>query len=1011
LSFDIAGLELFLPLLTGARVVIASRETAADARLLAERIESSGATVLQATPATWRMLLADGWSGNAHLRAFCGGEALDADLVRQLRPRVAELWNLYGPTETTIWSTLHRVEADAVPPVGRPIANTRLYLLDAHLNPVPLGAAGELYIAGEGVARGYLHRPELTAERFLPEVGETGARMYRTGDLARYRADGEVEYVGRADFQVKIRGFRIELGEIEAALQKQPQVRQAVVVAREDVPGDRRLVAYLAVDGDLSSTELRSALRESLPEYMVPSAFVTLEALPLTPNGKVDRRALPAPEIGAIAGREYVAPDTTTEQILAGIWAEVLHVEQVGSRDHFFELGGHSLLATQVVSRVREAFGIDLPLRAIFEAAALADLARCVDVLRSGGATVQAPPLVRVPREGTLPLSFAQQRLWFLDQLQPGTGAYNMPAVLRLRGELDVGALRRSLDELVRRHETLRTRVVAAEGIPVQVIDAPAPVELRVLDLAQTFGAGTGEIERAVREEVARPFDLAAGPLLRAVLVRVAEAEHVAIFTVHHVVSDGWSMGVLTREVSVLYGAFTAGVEPALAPLPVQYADYAAWQREYLSGEVLDAQIAYWRDALAGVPPVLELPTDRPRPAVMGSAGASVAFSLAPETADALRALARREGATPYMALLAAWQVLLSRYTGQHDVSVGTPVAGRTRVEVEGLIGLFVNTLVLRTSLHGDPTVAEAIRRVRDAALGAHAHQDLPFERLVEALGVERSLAYTPLFQVMFTFQNLERGELRLGAVDAEPMRVHGATARFDLDLTLAESNGGIEGTLVYRTELFDRATVERMLEGFRLLLEGMTAAPERRLSELDVLGADDRRMLVEWNATEQAYSRERCIHELIAAQAALTPDAVAVEYDGESLTYAELDRLSGALAAYLRTRGVGAETRVGVLVERSPEMVVALLGVLKAGATYLPLDPVYPAERIGYILADAGTHVLLTQERLIGLLPEHGAEVVRLDTEWEQIQACSSEAVEVDPEQVAYTIYTSGST
>ncbi|HEX2188606.1 MAG TPA: amino acid adenylation domain-containing protein, partial [Longimicrobiaceae bacterium] len=1011
LSFDIAGLELFLPLTTGARVVVADRETASDGARLRDALAASGATVMQATPATWRMLLEAGWEGTPGLKALCGGEALPRDLAEGIAARCAELWNLYGPTETTIWSTAGRVEPGAgAVSIGGPIANTQVYLLDGGLEPVPAGVAGELYVGGDGVTRGYLGRPELTAERFVPDAlgGEPGARLYRTGDRVRWTADGRLEYLGRTDHQVKVRGFRIELGEVEAALREHARVGEAVAVVREDAPGDRRLVAY--VTGEAATpAELRAHLRERLPEHMVPGAFVALERLPLTANGKVDRRALPAPELGAAGA--YVAPRTATEEVLAGIFAEVLGAARVGAEDGFFELGGHSLLAMRAVSRVRQALGTELPLRALFEAPTVAALAGRVEALRRAGGPA-VPPLRRVPRLGTegLPLSFAQQRLWVVDRLEPESAAYNMPYALRLRGRLDVGALRASLDALVARHETLRTTFAGGDGAAVQVVHAPAPVALAEHDLGGLPAAEReAAAERFAAEEAMRPFDLARGPLLRCALLRLADDDHVLCFTMHHVVSDGWSMQVLTREVSALYAGET------LPELPVQYADFAAWQRAWLSGAVLDEQVGYWRERLAGAPPLLEVPTDRPRAPGQSPAAAAHRFAIPAGAARALRELARGEGTTLFMALLAGWQALLGRYAGQDDVVVGTPIAGRTRAETEGLIGFFVNMLALRTDLAGEPTGAGLLRRVRETALGAYDHQELPFERLLEALSVERSLTHAPLFQATFSLDRAGAPDerLRLGDLALEPFGTGDGAVKYDLELVLRDAGDELGGALLYRTALFEAETAARMAAHLEVLLEALAADPRRRLLEVPLLRGGERAQVLEaWNATRADYPSV-CLHELVSAQAARTPEAVAVVFEGEALAYAELERASNQLARHLAGLGVGPETRVGVCAERSPELVVALLGVLKAGGAYVPLDPSYPAERLAYMLADSGVPVLLTQERLLDRLPAHAAQVVCLDRDAARIAAGSAEApaVRVDPDALAYAIYTSGST
>ncbi|HEV2733974.1 MAG TPA: condensation domain-containing protein, partial [Longimicrobiaceae bacterium] len=710
---------------------------------------------------------------------------------------------------------------------------------------------------------------------------------------------------------------------VESALAGHPGVRRAAVAARDDLAGGKRLVAYVvpAAEAAPSPRELRAWLRRVLPEHMVPGVVVTLPRLPLTPGGKVDRRALPDPEAGAAGEAELVAPSTPVQEILAGIWAAVLEAGSVGAADDFFALGGHSLLGTQVVSRVRDALGVELPLRALFEAPTLAGLAGRIEALRSTGSEA-APPIVRVPRGGPLPLSFAQQRLWFIDRLEPGSAAYNMPYALRLRGRFDPAVLGRALAEVARRHETLRTVFGTTGDEPVQFVRDAAPALVPVADLGGlAAGRREAELLRLASEEAARPFDLAAGPLLRVAALRLGGAEWGLLFTMHHIVSDGWSAGVLLRELSELYGALAAGRRAELPALPVQYADYAAWQRGWPTGEGLEAGLDFWREKLRGASPLLELPTDRPRPRVLDPRGARVRAGLPAEVTRGLRALARREGATAFITLLAAWQVLLSRYAGQEDVSVGTPVAGRTRLETEPLIGFFVNTLVLRVDLSGEPSFRELLGRVRETALGAYQHQEIPFERLVEALAPERSLAHTPLFQAMFVLESGERRELRMGGVEVEPLSVGGAeAAKYDLTLDLAGDGEGISGWIAYRAGLWERATMERMAAHFARLVGAAVEDPDRPIGAF-ALGTDEERarVLAEWGATPHGHPHGACVHDLFAAQARRTPDAVAVVHRGEPTTYAELDRASSRLAHALRGRGVGPETRVGVCMGRTP--------------------------------------------------------------------------------------------
>ncbi|HST62244.1 MAG TPA: condensation domain-containing protein, partial [Longimicrobium sp.] len=948
-----------------------------------------------------------------------GGQAVDADSVRRLLKAGGpeRLLHMYGPTETTAWCSWEQVEHvadDALTvSVGRPTGNQRIYLLDSALQPVPIGVPGEAWVGGDGVVRGYLDRPGLTAERFVPDpfATEPGARMYRSGDRLRWKADGRLEFIGRVDEQVKIRGFRIEPGEIEAVLSAHAQVREARVIVGTDASGEKRLVAYVV--GAVEADALRVHLRESLPEYMVPAAFVGLDALPLTPNGKLDIRALPAPELGSAAGQS-VAPRTPVEEVLAEIWADVLRLERVGVNDNFFELGGHSLMAIRVVSRVRAVFG-ELPLRALFEGPTVAQLAVRVEEMRRAELPA-LPPVVPTERTGALPLSFAQERLWFVDRLEPGSATYNIPAALRLAGAPDVAALERALGEIVRRHEALRTTFMEVDGSPVQVI---APFNGFTLPVEDLSALSDADREAAVRhradEEAARPFDLSAGPLFRASLLRLGPDDHVLQLGMHHVVSDGWSMGVFFRELSALYEAYREGRESPLPELPVQYADYAVWQREQLEGEALDRQLSYWRERLSGAPELLELPTDRPRPAVQTYRGASVPVELSPELLEQLQALGRSEGATLYMTLLSAFQVLLSKYGGGEDIVVGSPIAGRARREVEELIGFFVNTLVLRTDLSGDPTFRETLRRVREVTLGAYEHQEVPFEKLVAELQPERSLSHSPLFQVSFTVQNAGGGSgsllpgLGVSGVDAAT-----EIAKFDLSLTLAATPQGLLGGLNYNTDLFERDTIERMLGHLARVLEQVAADADVRLSRLALAGPEERAQVVgEWNRTERPYPRNVCVHELFEAQVRERPDAVALVWGDESLTYRELDARANQLANHLVRLGVGPDARVGVLLERSAELIVSILAVLKAGGCYVPLDPGYPAERLRLMLADSSVRVLLSRGDVVGAVDTGDLDVIHLD---QAADALASESIEAPrsgatAENLAYIVYTSGST
>ncbi|HEY4573127.1 MAG TPA: condensation domain-containing protein, partial [Thermoanaerobaculia bacterium] len=793
-------------------------------------------------------------------------------MAEALLDRGIELWNVYGPTETAVWSAAGQVAAGEGPVLlGPPIANTGLHVVDRQLGLVPLGVAGELLIGGAGLARGYLGRPDLTAERFVPHpfAAVPGARIYRTGDLVRYRETGELElqFLGRIDHQVKVRGFRIELGEIEAALGRHPAVRQAVVVVRAD-GAVGSLVAYLVADGTPAIGELRDFLRQILPEYMVPAAFVILESLPLTPSGKVDRKALPAPQAGS-AEAAHLKPEGPVEELVAAIWAEVLHRERVGAEESFFDLGGHSLLATQVASRLRAALGIELPLRSLFEAPTVRAFSRAVERARQEGGTPPLPPITPAPRGGgALPLSYAQERMWFLHQLNPELTAYNINQVIRLRGEVDVRALEGAFTTVVRRHESLRTVFVAEDGEPRQIVLAPAPVSLIRVDL-RGIAADRREREagRCTRVLSNQPFGLATGPLFQAALIEIAEDDRALLVLMHHIVSDAWSMRRMAAELAALYAAEREGRPAPLPELPIQYADFAAWQRRWLTAETLDAQLAYWTRQLAGAPPLLELPMDRPRPAVYNSRGARRRFEAGPEILRQVKEMGRRCDLTPFMVLLAVFETVLWRYTSVADLVVGVPIANRNRAEIEPLIGTFVNMLALRTRLSGETaTFRELCAQIREVALDAFAHQDLPFERLVDELQPDRSLSHSPVFQVMFNLQNQPMARLDLPGLSFIPMPADRTQAQVDLTLAAGETYKGdrLVGFFEFNADLFDAATIERLSGHFNRLLASATAGPEQPLSALPLLGEEERwQLLGEWSDTAEERAPELLIHEL----------------------------------------------------------------------------------------------------------------------------------------------------
>ncbi|WLA02847.1 non-ribosomal peptide synthase/polyketide synthase [Xanthomonas translucens] len=1018
--FDIAGLELFAPLVHGARVVIAGDQAIQDPAYWSQLLDRHAISVLQATPAFWQMLLDAGWQSRPGLRLLCGGEALSQELAQRLRIGGGQLCNLYGPTEATIWASLHPVLGDDtgnVVPLGRPLTNTQLWVLDTSHQLVPLGVAGELYIAGPQLARGYLARPDLTAERFVPDpfAEHPGERMYRTGDLARWHADGVLESLGRNDAQVKIRGFRIELGEIEAALRACDGVRQAAVVVRED-NGDKRLIAYLVVDDEviLNADALHTQLSARLPDYMLPAAYVQLAALPLTANGKLDRRALPAPDADAIATQAYVAPEGEREALLADLWHELLGVERVGRHDNFFALGGHSLLAVRLISRIRTSLGLELPLAALFAHPRLADLAQALD----SAAASTLPAIVPADRGQPLPLSFAQQRLWFLAQLDAQADlAYLMPNGLRLHGKLDRHALRHALDRIVARHETLRTRIGLHQGEPVQIIDA-ADVGFPCSDHdLSTSPDPEAQARIHAEQETQTPFDLTHDTLARGQLLRLGEDDHVLLITLHHLVSDGWSMGLLVRELSTLYAAFAQGIPDPLPPLPLQYADIAVWQRRWISGEVLQRQREFWVERLHDAPTLLALPADRPRPALQDSRGDIVTFALDTELSAALKALSERHGTTLFMTVLSAWSVLLARLSGQDQVVIGSPVANRHRSEFEPLIGLFVNTQALRIDLRGNPSLADLLAKVRANALAAQDHQDLPFEQVIEALNPERSLAHHPVFQVMFAWQNAASADLTLSDIRLQPLQSQGHNAKFDLELFLGEDEhqDRIVGSLGYATALFDRSSIDRHLAQFVTLLRGMLAGDSVRVGRLPLLPAGEHTQLQGFNVTANDLGGTGYLHRQIEAQVQRTPQAIAVVEAHVELTYAELDARANRLAHHLIALGVAPEDRVALCLPRSLDLIVALLAVLKAGGAYLPLETDAPPARLDGMLADARPSVLLTRrDTATTLAPRDDLHTVLLDAEpaaWTSAPAHAPIVTALHPQHPAYVIYTSGST
>jgi non-ribosomal peptide synthetase component F len=865
ICFDVSIFETFVPLSCGGTLIVVGNVLDVERMQNPERVK-----VISTVPSAMRELVAMKAIPSSVMTVNLGGEAVPVGLAPQIYEgtNVERVLNMYGPTEDTTYSTCAWLprEADITVPIGRPITNSKVYVLDAEMQQVPVGVTGDIYISGAGLARGYLTHPEWTAEKFIPNpFGDTpGDRLYRVGDLGKHRADGQLGYLGRNDFQVKVRGHRIELGEIETAFEEIEQIAQAVVMAREKEQGEKELVAYLVISSEIGDSEIREKLRNRLPDYMLPSIFVRMESLPLTPNGKIDRRALPAPtsSLRTNAGG-YIAPASPLEELLADIWAQVLGLERIGVDDNFFARGGHSLLATQVVARMRTALNVDIPLPRIFETPTIAALAAWIEQ-KLQGATQRVSPILAVPREDSTVLSYTQKRLWFISELEPDGTSYNLPTAVRIEGPLDVPALRKGLQEVVRRHQALRTRFTVINGEPRQIIEDDVTVDLPVISLEHVPASELQrQVASAIHQEAHKPFNLRTGPLVRVGLLRVAELEHVLLVTMHHIVADDWSMGILVRELSALYGAFTAGRPSPLTELPLQYPDFSVWQQKAMNGEALGQQLTYWKTQLAGLQ-ALELPTDRVRPSVPSGNAARESFTLSPELTKQLTDLGRRHNATLYMTLLAAYQTLLFHYSGQTDIAVGTSVAGRAHTEIEGLIGCFINMLVLRTDLSGEPTFVELLKRVKDVTLGAYAHQDVPFEKLVETLQPDRDLSRPPLFQVMLVFHNTPQSELQLGSAKLQVMNVESASTKFDLTLFVSEDAGGLTGVLDYSADLFDAESIARLVKDFETILKSVASNPEKSIATLSLTAEDERQqLLAAWNEVEDGWQEEKSLSQV----------------------------------------------------------------------------------------------------------------------------------------------------
>ncbi|MFE2376796.1 amino acid adenylation domain-containing protein, partial [Streptomyces sp. NPDC059398] len=1027
--FDASTFEIWVPLLTGGRIAIAPPGPL-EPHTLHHLITTQNVTALFLTTALFNTLADTTPQLLGTLRLVAtGGEKATPGLLQQLattHPHTT-FHHVYGPTETTTFATRHAVTPHTPtgpPPIGHALDGMRTYVLDTALNPVPPGVTGELYLAGPGVARGYTNRPDLTATRFTADpFTTTGDRMYRTGDLVRWNHHNELEYISRADTQIKLRGYRIEPTEIETALRSHPSVKTALVTLREDIPGASQLVAYVvsADGGPLHPDTLAAEVGRSLPSYMVPSAFVRLDSLPLNPNGKIDRKALPAPEAASATGGRR--PRTPQEEILCGLFADILNRDHITIDDNFFTLGGHSLLATRLTSRIRTTLNAEIEIRTLFEHPTVATLATALDTAHHA-----RPTLTPHKRPDHLPLSHAQQRLWFLNRYEGPSPTYNIPLVLRLDGPLDTHALSTAITDLVERHETLRTVLVEEGGVPHQQVHPAAEARGLVPLIVESapVGATSEQAARWAQDSVASAaggtFDLAGNPAVRVKLLRLTAEAHVLVLVVHHIAADGWSLAPLARDLGQAYRARTRSTSPDWTPLPVQYADYTLWQHHTLGEEndpesLLSRQLGFWQEKLTGLPERIELPLDRPRPVVATHAGGAVPFLLGEDDHRGLAQLARSSGCSMFMVLQAALAVLLCRHGAGDDIPLGTAVAGRSDEALEDLVGFFVNTLVLRTDLSGDPTFREILARVRAFDLAAYAHEDVPFERLVEAVNPERSQSHHPLFQTMLVLQNQATAGIDMPGVVVTDQSVHTDVSKFDLTFSLTETQdddgepAGLTGYLEFSTELFERSTAQSLADRLSRLLAGVVADPEQRVHRMQLLTQQEQSELLAAGRGPAGQVPRLTVPEAFQAQAARTPDAVAVRDADGSLTYGELNARANALAHHLTNQGIGPEDLIALALPRTNQLPTTTLAILKTGAAYLPIDPTYPHHRTTHILNTTKPTHLITTTHLNTQLPTHTIPTTHLNTHQPTTPHTTNPTHTPHPHHPAYLIHTSGST
>jgi len=1014
LSFDIAVLELYLPIISGAKVIIATRDQVVDGNKLKELITQNHVSIMQATPATWRLLCNADWQGNKEFRILCGGEALPRDLCSDLLSRSGQLWNMYGPTETTVWSTCYLInDADKPPLIGTAIANTKLYVLDEFYNLVPDGVPGELYIGGDGVTLGYLNREPLTQERFLHLEIAGDDRLYRTGDKVRFNVDGNLEYLGRLDNQIKLRGFRIELGEIETAIRQHESVKDCALSVQKISAEDERLVGFIVASGEtVDFKQVRDFLSETLPAYMIPLHFMLISTLPRTPNGKLDRNALPEFDFSGIDKKTFTEARTPSERLLVSIWKDVLKLNTINIEDNFFDLGGHSLLIAKIIQKLEQTESIQLEYRDLFDNPTIESLASYLDSKTGNENSHLASPIVAREKSQRSALSPAQQRIWYLDKMDPGSTHFNLPSAFKFIGKLDIPALELAFQEMINRHEVFRTSIVEVEDSPVQHIADSIDFSLLInnipaeTDQQELLAGKLNQLQRTA-------FDISQAPLFKAELITLGDQENVLFFMPHHLIFDGWSFDVFVHELTTLYSINTGVEVEPLIDLPIQYTDYAAWLRDLLSSNELDHQLSYWKEHLAGSLPVLQMPIDYTRPEIATNKGAEIHFQIDESLFISLESLARSKEVSVFMLLMSSYISLLYRYTGQTDLIVGAPMADRTRPGTENLIGFFVNALVLRFNVNPHQSFSELLEHVKEVCLSGFANQDAPFETLVEQLNPERDLSRAPLFQTSVTYQDVTSREMSMGDIDIQQVEIPTIEAPLDVNIWFKRRGNKVLGAVVYSTDLFHADSIQRFVENFQNILHSVAHNWHQPVASLDLLSKQDVTALKAFNNhTEKLWEPSSSIQMLIEKQVSKSPDDVAAICGNQEMTYIQLSQRSNQLAHYLIQQGVKPGQMIGLCVERSLDMLVALLGILKTGCCYIPLDPEFPQERLAYMVKDAGLGWLITQNQFASVLPEVNNTVL-LDDLSQQLEGVSSESVdcETGPESLAYVIYTSGST